>query len=83
MLAMHFRGPYTIRQRRTVVIVRGRRPIWAFEVKIGEITRDEAVRAVKRMSKVAEKVGLVSLRERPGDYGDLSLGPRELLEIAR
>jgi hypothetical protein len=35
------------------------------------------------MSKIAEKVGLVSLRERPGDYGDLSLGPKELLEIAR
>jgi AAA+ ATPase superfamily predicted ATPase len=44
---------------------------------------DEAMRAVRRMSKVAERVGLVGLRERPGDYGDLSLGPRELLDIAR
>ncbi|MFZ8810664.1 MAG: ATP-binding protein, partial [Pyrobaculum sp.] len=52
-------------------------------VEIGEITRYEAVRAVKRMSKVAEKIGLVSLRGRSGDYGDLSLGPRWLLEIAR
>jgi AAA+ ATPase superfamily predicted ATPase len=29
---------------------------------------DEAMRAVRRMSKVAERVGLVSLRERPGDF---------------
>ncbi|MEM4650410.1 MAG: ATP-binding protein [Pyrobaculum sp.] len=85
MLAKYFRGTlyYSPKEDIDVVIVRGRRPIWAFEVKVGEITRDEAVRAVKRMSKVAEKVGLVSLRERPGDYGDLSLGPKELLEIAR
>ena len=44
---------------------------------------DEAMRAVRRMSKVAERLGLVGLRERPGDYGGLSLGPRELLGIAR
>lgn len=34
------------------------------------------------MSRVAEKVGLVSLKERPEDYGDLSIGPKELIEIA-
>jgi len=85
MLARYFKGTlhYSPRKDIDVVIVRGRRPIWAFEVKVGEITREEAMRAVRRMSKVAEKVGLVSLRERPGDYGDLSLGPRELLDIAR
>jgi len=34
------------------------------------------------MDKIAEKVGLVSLREKPPDYGDLSIGPEELIEIA-
>ncbi|AKT34793.1 hypothetical protein PYWP30_01163 [Pyrobaculum sp. WP30] len=84
MLARYFRGTlyYSPKEDIGVVIVRGRRPMWVFEVKVGEITRYEAVGAVKRMSTVAEKVGLVSLRERPGDYGDLSLGPKELLEIA-
>ncbi|MFP3227099.1 MAG: ATP-binding protein, partial [Sulfolobaceae archaeon] len=59
-----------------------KKPIWAFEVKMGEFTSSEAKEAVKKMSKIAEKVGLVSLRERPPDYGDISIGPKELLEIA-
>jgi AAA+ ATPase superfamily predicted ATPase len=65
-----------------VIIVKKKKPIWAFEVKMGEFTSSEAKEAVKKMSKIAEKVGLVSLRERPPDYGDISIGPKELLEIA-
>lgn len=66
-----------------MVIVKGRKPVWAFEVKVGEFGESEAREAVKRMGRVAKKVELVSLRERPPEYGDLSLGPKELVEIAQ
>ncbi len=84
MLARYFGGTqyYSPREDIDVVVVKGRKRLWAFEVKLGEISRAEAVEAVKRMSKVAEKVGLVSLKERPEEVGDLSLGPKELLEMA-
>ena len=84
ILSKYFGGVqyYSPKEDIDVVIVKKKKPIWAFEVKIGEISSSEAKEAVKRMSKVAEKVGLVSLRERPPEYGDLSIGPKELLEIA-
>ena len=49
---------------------------------MSEITKGEAKEAIKRMSKIAEKVGLVSLKEKPEEIADLSIGPKELLEIA-
>lgn len=84
LLAKYFGGVlhYSPREDIDVVIVKGKKPVWAFEVKVGEITREEAREAVKRMSRVAEKVGLVSLRERPEEIADMSVGPKELLEIA-
>ncbi|MEW9492261.1 MAG: hypothetical protein TQ35_0008700 [Candidatus Aramenus sulfurataquae] len=84
MLVRYFGGTqyYSPREDIDVVVVKGRKRLWAFEVKLGEISRAEAVEAVKRMSKVAEKVGLVSLEERPEEVGDISLGPKELLEMA-
>lgn len=52
-------------------------------MKVREITRSEALNAVKRISKVSKNVGLVSLREKlPEGYADLTLGPDELKGIA-
>ncbi|WP_236752257.1 hypothetical protein [Acidianus sp. HS-5] len=84
LLAKYFGGVlyYSPKEDIDVVIVKKKKPIWAFEVKMGEITRGEAKEAIKRMSKVAEKVGLVSLKEKPEEISDLSIGPKELLEIA-
>jgi len=86
MLAARFGASqhYSPREDVDVVLVRGRRREWAFEVKAGEFSAQEAGAAVERMRRVAEMVGLVSLSGRPPDAGaDLSLGPRELLEMAR
>ncbi|MEJ2775349.1 AAA family ATPase [Sulfolobaceae archaeon RB850M] len=84
MLSKYFGGVqyYSPKEDIDVIIVKKKKPVWAFEVKMGEFTSSEAKEAVKKMSKIAEKVGLVSLRERPPDYGDISIGPKELLEIA-
>jgi hypothetical protein len=84
MLSKYFGGVqyYSPKEDIDMIIVKKKKPIWAFEVKMGEFTSSEAKEAVKKMSKIAEKVGLVSLRERPPDYGDISIGPKELLEIA-
>jgi hypothetical protein len=84
MLSKYFGGIqyYSPKEDIDVVIVKKKKPIWAFEIKMGEISTSEAKEAIKKMSKVAEKVGLISLKEKPPDYGDLSLGPKELLEIA-
>ena len=84
LLAKYFNGVlyYSPKEDIDVIIVKKRKPIWAFEVKIGEITVGEAREAIKRMSKVAENVGLVSLKEKPEEIADMSIGPKELLEIA-
>ncbi|NON63530.1 AAA family ATPase [Acidianus sp. RZ1] len=85
MLAKYFNGElyYSPKEDIDIVIMKKRVPIWGFEVKMGEITRSEALNAVKRISKVAKNVGLISLREKPPEgYADLSLGPDELKEIA-
>ncbi|QKR00793.1 ATP-binding protein [Metallosphaera tengchongensis] len=84
MLANYFGSVqyYSEKEDIDVILVKKRKPIWAFEVKMGEFSRSEAKEAVKRMAKVAEKAGLISLKERPEDYGDLSLGPEDLLKIA-
>jgi hypothetical protein len=84
MLAKYFEGElyYSPKEDIDILIVRKKIPIWAFEVKIGEIGKSDALESLKRMSKVAKKVGFISLKERPEDYADLSLGPKELLKIA-
>ncbi|BAB67110.1 AAA family ATPase [Sulfurisphaera tokodaii] len=84
LLAKYFGGVlyYSPKEDIDVVIVKKKKPIWAFEVKMSEITKGEAKEAIKRMSKIAEKVGLVSLKEKPEEIADLSIGPKELLEIA-
>jgi hypothetical protein len=85
LLSRYLRGSlyYSPREDVDVVIVQKGKPVWSFEVKMGEIGRSEAREAVARMSRVSPKVGLVSLRERPPDVADMSLGPGELAEIAR
>ncbi|ACP37407.1 AAA family ATPase [Saccharolobus islandicus] len=85
MLAKYFGGQlyYSPKEDIDVVIVRKKKPIWAFEIKMGEITKSEALNSIKRMSKVSERVGFVSLKEKPNDYGDLNLGPKELMQIAK
>ncbi|MGC8583971.1 MAG: ATP-binding protein [Thermoproteus sp.] len=85
MLAEHFGATqrYSPREDVDVVLTRGRRRIWAFEVKMGPFTAGEAKEAASKLRKVAEKTGLVSLAETPPDVADLSLGPRELVEMAR
>ena len=74
---------YSPREDIDVVLTRGRRRLWAFEVKLGPFTRPEAAEAVARLRKVAERAGLVSLSERPPEVGDASLGPQELYQMAR
>lgn len=85
MISEYYGGDfvYSPREDIDVVVMKGRRRIIAFEVKMGEITTSEAREAVKRMSKVADKVGLISLREKPPEIGDVSLGPKELIEISK
>ncbi len=85
MLAKYFGGQlyYSPKEDIDVVIVKKKKPIWAFEIKMGEITKSEALNSIKRMSKVSERVGFVSLKEKPNDYGDLNLGPKELMQIAK
>ncbi|MCG3109906.1 hypothetical protein L3N51_02203 [Metallosphaera sp. J1] len=85
MISEYYGGDfvYSPREDIDVVVMKGRRRIIAFEVKMGEITTSEAREAVKRMSKVAEKVGLISLREKPPEIGDVSIGPKELIEISK
>jgi AAA+ ATPase superfamily predicted ATPase len=84
LLAKKYKGLlyYSHKEDIDVVIVQKNRPIWAFEVKTGEITKSEAREAVNRMSKIAPKTGLVSLKESPPDIADTSLGPKELAMIA-
>ncbi|ADX82144.1 conserved hypothetical protein [Sulfolobus islandicus HVE10/4] len=85
MLAKYFGGQlyYSPKEDIDVVIVKKKKPIWAFGIKMGEITKSEALNSIKRMSKVSERVGFVSLKEKPNDYGDLNLGPKELMQIAK
>lgn len=66
-----------------VVLTKGRRRLWAFEVKMGPFTQREAVEAVAKLKRVAERAGLVSLSERPPDVADLSVGPKELVDMAK
>ncbi len=84
MLSNYFNATqhYSPKEDIDVVLVRGRRRVWAFEIKQGAFTQREAVEAVSKMRRIAEKVGLVSLSERPPDVGDVSIGPQELLSMA-
>ncbi|ABP95269.1 MULTISPECIES: AAA family ATPase [Metallosphaera] len=85
MISEYYGGDfvYSPREDIDVIVMKGRRRLIAFEVKMGEISESEAREAVRRMGRVAERVGLISLRERPPEIGDVSLGPTELLEMSR
>jgi len=85
LLARHFNGTlyYSPKEDIDVVIVQKKKPVWSFEVKVGKITNTEAREAVARMSRVTKNTGLVSLRERPPDIADVSLGPEELISLAK
>jgi len=74
---------YSPREDIDVVLVKGRERMWAFEVKLGPFTRREAVEAATKLKRVAKRAGLVSLSETPPDVADASLGPGELLQMAK
>jgi len=74
---------YSPREDIDVVLVKGRERVWAFEVKLGPFTRREAVEAAAKLKRVAKRAGLVSLSETPPDVADASLGPGELLQMAK
>lgn len=85
MLADYFDAAqrYSPREDIDVVLTKGRRRLWAFEVKTGPFTRQEAVEAAAKLKRVAERAGLVSLSEKPPDVADLSIGPQELVDMAK
>ncbi|WP_338602164.1 helix-turn-helix domain-containing protein [Sulfolobus tengchongensis] len=66
-----------------VVIMKGDKPIIGYEVKIGEIDRSEAERAIERMRNAGiPKAGLISLKDKPKYNADEIIGPDELIQIA-
>ena len=66
-----------------VVILKDGKPVIGYEVKVGEIDRREAERAISRIrSSGIPRVGLVSLRDKPKFEVEESLGPEELMEVA-
>ena len=67
-----------------VLIDRRGRPLRGYEVKVGPISKGEASKAVERMRRLGiPRAGLISLSERPPDLGDESLGPEDLISLAR
>ncbi len=59
------------------------RPLAGYEVKIGPISKGEAVKAIERMRRLGiPKTGLISLYEKPPDLGDRSMGPEDLVSLA-
>ncbi|AKV73627.1 ATPase [Metallosphaera sedula] len=66
-----------------VVILKDGKPVIGYEVKVGEIDRREAERAISRIrSSGIPRVGLVSLRDKPKFEVEESLGPEELIKVA-
>ena len=67
-----------------VLLDKSKNPVIAYEVKIGEITRNEARKAVERIRKYGiPRAGLISLTEKPPEEGvDEALGPQEVLDLA-
>ena len=67
-----------------VLLDKTKKPVIAYEVKIGEITRNEARKIVERIKEYGiPRVGLVSLTEKPlEEKVDEALGPQEIIAIA-
>lgn len=85
MISKYYGGEfvYSPKEDIDIIVMKRKRPIIAFEVKKGEISISEAKEAVKRLSKVSPRVGLISLKEKPPEIADVSLGPKEILNIAK
>jgi len=67
-----------------VLLDRGSRPQIGYEVKAGPISGQDAVRAVEAIRAAGiPRAGLISAQQRPPLVGDESLGPEDILEIAR
>jgi len=68
-----------------VVVLKARKPIAGYQVKIGCIERNEARRAVERIHSLGiPHAGLVSLKEKPPEVeGAETLGPDELVDLAK
>ncbi len=67
-----------------VLLDKTKKPVIAYEVKIGEITRNEARKIVERIKEYGiPRVGLISLTEKPlEEKVDEALGPQEIIAIA-
>jgi len=67
-----------------VLLNKNKKPIIAYEVKIGEITKSEARKTVEKIREHGiPKAGLISLTEKPPEEKvDESLGPQEIVAIA-
>ena len=62
---------------------RSRKPVIAYEIKTGRITRGEARRAIERIRSMGiPRAGLISLTEKPEYPCDHALGPQDLVGIA-
>lgn len=66
-----------------VLLDKAKKPVIAYEVKIGEITVSEAKKIIERIKRYGiPKVGLISLEETPPKEADISLGPHDIVDIA-
>ena len=67
-----------------VLLDKNRKPAIAYEVKIGEITRNEARRTPEKIREYGiPRVGLISLTEKPPkEKAGITLGPQEIIAIA-
>jgi len=65
------------------ILLRRKRVIAGYEIKLGPIPEKEAEKSVMRMRELGiPYTDLVSLTERPPDIGDESLGPDDLVSLA-
>lgn len=66
-----------------VLLDRNGSPRIGYEVKIGPITRSEALRAVENISRLGiPRTGVISMAEKPETGVSVEYGPEELIEIA-
>ncbi len=66
-----------------VLLDKGKKPRWGYEVKLGPLTKRDAEKAVKRMRSLGiPRTGLVSAFKRPPQIGDAALGPGDIVEIS-
>ncbi len=69
-----------------VLLDKSKKPVIAYEVKLGEITSSEARRVADRIHRYGiPRVGVISLTAKPEVNGivDYTLGPLEIISIAR